>query len=372
MAEHIRLTTQNFKMRRHQIMNYLSILKQKTLALLVVAGVGVSGVAVAQEHSFKMATGWGGGPLMDIGAKAFASKVAEMSDGRIKIEVFPSGTLGPGLKVSETVEQGVAEMGHTWVGYDWGSDPTAVLFGGFAGSFDSERMLHWLYRAGGAEMQAEWRNEKFNLVSMPLFIRTSEVFLHSRKPVRTLDDLQGLKLRTAGAWLEISKGMGAAPVTMPGGDVYAALERGTIDATEWGTLWENMSPGFHRVTKYVIIPGVHQPTAPFELVVNKDAWAKLSEADQALVKDAAFMTTMNSWLTIGQEDAKALEFFREQGNEIIELDPEVQYSAREAGLAWADGKAKENAWFKKVLDSQKAFSALWSDASKYRNVKTRD
>lgn len=352
-------------------MSRISKFSKLTGATLLAVGMSLSAPTKAQEHEFKMATGWGGGPLMEIGAQAFADKVAAMSDGRISIEVFPGGTLGPALKVSETVQQGVADMGHTWIGYDWGIDPTAVLFGGFAGSFDTERMLHWMYRAGGAELQAEWRDEKFNLVSIPLFIRTSEVFLHSRKPVQTLEDLQGLKLRTAGAWLEISQNMGAAPVTMPGGDVYPALERGTIDATEWGTLWENISPGFHRVTKYVIIPGVHQPTAPFELVINKDAWGSLSEEDQQLIRDAAFQTTMDSWLTIGQEDAKALEFFREQGNEIIELDPEVQYAAREAGLEWAEGKAEENEWFARVLESQKQFDELWKDASKYRNVKVR-
>ncbi len=348
-------------------------MKAATAAALAaaLAFAAPSFAAEKETHSFQMATGWGGGPLMDIGAKAFADKVNEMSEGRISIEVFPAGTLGPGLKVSETVKNGVADMGHTWIGYDWGADPTAVLFGGFAGSFDTEKMLHWLYRAGGAELQAEWRMEKFNLVSMPLFIRTAEVFLHSRKPVRSLEDLKGLKLRTAGAWLEISRGMGAAPVTMPGGDVYTALERGAIDATEWGTLWENISPGFHRVTKYVIIPGIHQPTAPFELVINKDSWASLSEEDQQIVRDAAFMTTINSWLTIGQEDAKALAFFREQGNEIVELDPEVQYAAREAGLAWAETKAAENAWFKRVLDDQKVFAGLWTGANRYRTVKVR-
>lgn len=325
-----------------------------------------------KTHEFNMATGWSGGPLMDIGAKAFAEKVKELSDGRIQIEVHPAGTLGPGLKVSETVKNGVADMGHTWIGYDWGADRTAVLFGGYAGSFDTERMLHWMYRGGGAELQAEWRKEKFNLVSMPLFIRTAEVFLHSRKPVKTLADLQGLKLRTAGAWLEISREMGAAPVTMPGGDVYPALERGTIDATEWGTLWENQSPGFHRVTKYVIIPGVHQPTAPFELVINSDAWAKLSESDQQIIRDAAFNTTLNSWLTIGQNDAKALAFFREQGNEIIELDPEVQYEAHDAGIAWAEKIAADNPWFKKVMDSQSSFAELWKNADSYRKVKARD
>lgn len=352
-------------------MSRISKISQLTGAAALAVGMSLSAPASAQEHEFKMATGWGGGPLLEIGAQAFADKVAELTDGRVAIEVFPGGTLGPALKVSETVQQGVADMGHTWIGYDWGIDPTAVLFGGYAGSFDTERMLHWMYRAGGAELQAEWRDEKFNLVSMPLFIRTSEVFLHSRKPVQTLEDLQGLKLRTAGAWLEISQGMGAAPVTMPGGDVYPALERGTIDATEWGTLWENMSPGFHRVTKYVIIPGVHQPTAPFELVINKDSWSRLSERDQQLIRDAAFETTMNSWLTVGQEDAKALEFFKQQGNEIIELDPEVQYAAHDAGIAWAEEKAADNEWFARVLESQKEFADLWSDASKYRNVKTR-
>ena len=75
------------------------------------------------------------------------------------------------------------------------------------------------------ELQAEFRDQKFGLISMPLFVRTAEVFLHSRKPVRTLKDLKGLKLRTAGAWLEISKGMGASPVTMPGGEVYTAFRR---------------------------------------------------------------------------------------------------------------------------------------------------
>ena len=81
----------------------------------------------ADKHKFKMAASWGGGPLMEIGAKAFANNVLNFSNGRIQIEVFPSGTLGPGLKVSETVKNGVADMGHTWMGYDWGKDKTAVL-----------------------------------------------------------------------------------------------------------------------------------------------------------------------------------------------------------------------------------------------------
>ena len=331
--------------------------------------LGLSNDGLAAETKWKMATSWGGGPLMEIGAKAFAEKVKFLTDGRIEIQVFPGGQLGSALKVSETVRKGVAEVGHTWMGYDWGRDKTTVVFGGFAGSMDSERMLHWLYEAGGLEMWRKFRDEKFGVISMPAFIRTAEAFLHSRKAVRTLADLKGLKIRTAGAWLEISKTLGAAPVTMPGGEVYTSLERGVIDATEWGTLYENISAGFHKIAKYVIIPGVHQPVAPFEMLFNKKAWNKISDRDKALVELAAKMVTFESWTRIGHEDAKALDFYRKAGNVIIELDESVQIQAKKLGREWAAEQAKGNPWLDKAWKSQQAFEELWKDAARYRNTK---
>ena len=160
--------------------------------------------AQGASYNWKMATGWPGGPLMDIGSKAFAERMAQLSGGRFKIQTFPGGALGNALKVPETVKNGLAEVGHTWMGYDWGKDPSTVLFGGYAGSFDTERMLHWIYQGGGKQLQRKFRDESEGIVSIPLFIRTAEVFVHSRRPVKTLADLKGLKLRTAGAWLEMS------------------------------------------------------------------------------------------------------------------------------------------------------------------------
>lgn len=324
--------------------------------------------ALAAEYQWKMATGWGGGPLMEIGAKSFAENLNRASNGRFDVQVFPGGSLGGALKVSETVEQGIAEMGHTWMGYDWGKDEATVLFGGYAGGMTAGRMLHWLYRAGGTELQREFRLDQAGVISMPLFIRTSEVFLHSHKPVQSLEDIKGLKVRTAGAWLEMANDLGASAVTMPGAEVYTALERGTIDATEWGTLWENISPGLNKVAKYVITPGVHQPSAPFELVINKAAWDSLSDEDQQLVERVARQTTLESWLTIGQEDAKAVEYYREQGNEIIELSPEVQQAAKNQGLAWATETSKDNEWFARVFNHQRQFEKLWQNANSWRNV----
>ena len=348
-----------------------SLLTKGTLTAAALVLVWAGAVHAEAQHKWKMTTSWGGGPLMEIGAKAFAEKVKVYTEGRVEIQVFPGGTIGSALKVSETVRNGVAEVGHTWMGYDWGRDKTTVLFGGFAGSMDSERMLHWLYEAGGIEMWRQFREEEFGVISMPCFIRTAEAFLHSRKPVRSLADLKGLKLRTAGAWLEISKDLGAAPVTMPGAEVYTTLERGGIDATEWGTLYENISSGFHKIAKYVIIPGVHQPVAPFEMMFNKEAWAKLSDQDKSLIEQAAKMVTFETWLKIGNEDAKALDFYRKEGNEIIVLDDDVQIETRKLADAWADEQAKTNKWFAKVLENQREFEELWKDAASYRNVKGR-
>src|SRR5690606_8396552 len=172
-------------------------MKRRQLIGTGLAGAGLLAATAAQAQSgptynWKMATGWAGGPLMDIGAKAFAERMNQLSGGRFKIQTFPGGGLGNALKVPDTVKNGLAECGHTWIGYDWGKDVTTALFGGYAGSFDAERMLHWLYEGGGVELQREFREGSDGIVSFPLFMRTAEVFVPSRKPVKTLADLKGL------------------------------------------------------------------------------------------------------------------------------------------------------------------------------------
>ena len=353
-------------------------MKRRQLIGTSLAGAGLLAAASAQAqtgptYNWKMATGWAGGPLMDIGAKAFAERMGQLSGGRFKIQTFPGGGLGNALKVPETVKNGLAECGHTWIGYDWGKDQTTALFGGYAGSFDAERMLHWLYEGGGVELQREFREGSDGVISFPLFMRTAEVFVHSRKPVKTLADLKGLKLRTAGAWLEMSKDLGAAPVTTAGGDVFPMLERGAIDAVEWGTLWENVSSGFFKVARYLSYPGVHQPCAPFELVINKGVWDKMPEADRKLVEVVAKLVTFESWAKIGVEDAKAFDFYKKNGVTMIELDEEVQFATRKIGVDWADKTAKESKskYFAKVHKSQRDFDAAWRDADDWRKVKVK-
>ena len=133
-----------------------------SLAALTIAG-GMSS-ANAQER-WSMATPWGGGPLLEQAAKGAASEIKLLTGGAIEVEVFPGGTLGKALKVTDTVSKGVAQMGHNWPGYDWGIDRTGVLFGGFAGTMPHEQMVHWLHKGGGADMWMEWRMDKFNVAA---------------------------------------------------------------------------------------------------------------------------------------------------------------------------------------------------------------
>jgi TRAP-type mannitol/chloroaromatic compound transport system substrate-binding protein len=201
---------------------------------------------------------------------------------------------------------------------------------------------------------------KFGVVAFPCGMRPTEVFLHSHKPVRKLDDLKGMKIRTVGAWAEILPKLGAAVVSLPGAEVFPALERKVIDGTEWATPGENVISGFHEVAKYIIVPGAHQPSAPFEVVINKAKWDALPKEFQTYIEYAAQSVSFESWARIGKLDMGAMDVFKKKGNEVIFLDSETQTRCHELGKEWAREKAATNEWFKKVFDSQEAFEAAWN------------
>lgn len=324
------------------------------------SGQDEAGVEPVKVINWKMATSWSTGiPLYVEMAEFFAEEVKRASNGRLVIEVFPGGSIAPALEISEAVSTGIAEIGHHWPGYDIGKDATAALIGGYPASVSSDAMLHWIYNYGGYELWHEWRKDKFNLIAFPGGLRPQEVFLHSRKPVRTLSDLQGLKVRTVGAWAEILPKMGASVVSLAGDEVLPSLERGVIDATEWATPGENLVMGFHEIADYIIIPGVHQPCAPFEFVINNSAWDELSDDLKMIVENAAKVTTLHSWTALGVQDMGAMDTFAQRGAQIITMDESVRIETIRLGNEWADQRAVGNEWFTKILESQREFEANW-------------
>ncbi len=337
-------------------------------AIAAALGLALGATATSAAEQWSMATAWPGGPVLEQAAKRAARNIEFLTNNEIMVEVFPGGTMGSPLKVTETVRNGVTEIGHSWSGYDWGIDKTSVLFAGYAGGLNAEQMFHWMYEAGGLELYQQFRLERFGVISFPCGILPREMGMHSRKRVQTLEDFKGLKLRTAGAWAEIAPGLGASTVILPGAEVYPALERGVIDAIEWAQLSINKSIGFHKIAKYLIMPGIHQPTVVIECTVNKRAWESIGERKQKLLMAAGKLTSYKFYQEVGNADAAAYDFYVSSGNEIVVLDDEVIKKARELSYEWADNvAAKEGGWFEKVLKIQRDYQMAWSNAYKYRD-----
>jgi TRAP-type mannitol/chloroaromatic compound transport system substrate-binding protein len=319
------------------------------------------------QQTIRTATSWPGGVHLEQFAQGFSKQAEALTGGKVKFQIFPAGTIGSPLKITESVQKKVAQAGHTWPGYDWGIDKAAAIFGGYVGSPPAEALLHWVYAAGGIDLWREWRMEKFGVVGIPCGAHSDEIHMHSRKPIRTIDDLKGLKLRTSGAWAEVATNLGASTVILPGAEVYPALERGVVDAIEWATPGINLGLGFHKVAKYVILPGVHQPGAVLECIFDKALWDGFDATTKTQIETAAKQSTINSWMTINMMDADALDKLKAAGVEIIRVDQSYIDGVAKATKEWEDKYiASDGGWFKKVVEHQRAFMSTWKQTNQYR------
>ena len=336
------------------------------LALSAAAFIPVE-VHAQQKMEINMATPWAGGHWLDLGAKGYADLVSTMTEGRIKINVFPAGALGPALKVTESVQKGVADAGHNWPGYDWALDRTGALFGGWSGGFNPEETMLWLLNGNGTELWKIWREEKFGVAIVPCGVLESEIFMHSHKPVRTVEDMKGLKLRTSAHWAEIAPMMGASTVILPGSEVFSALERKVVDAIEWGGPGINLSEGFHKVAKYVILPGLHQPSGAHECMFNKDIWAKISDKDKKILELAGRMMILNTYTGYMKDDMEAFKQITEsKGVEVIRVDKSLIDATRKNSEEWAKKQSETNVWFKRAFEDQLAFQTQLSVVPNFR------
>lgn len=339
---------------------------QITTAVLLATSVSALSSAYAAEHSWRMATPWSGGPWLERDAQMFADRARQLSGGEVEISVYPGGTLGSVLRVTNTVRSGVAQISHNYINYDYGTDPTTALLAGHSSGLTPEEFMLWMYEGGGVELYEEYRRDRFGVVAFPCAALGTEIFLHSNKRVETLEDFQGLRLRTSGAWSELASRLGASTVVMAGGDIYSALERGVIDATEWGSPEMNMPTGFHEVAQYVILPGVHQSGGILECQVNDVIWESLDESLQETLRLAGKLTVFETWLASSFADLDAYQSLVDGPNEIVHLDQEFIDTIFEETVKWEDEYAAENEWFARVLESQRSFKETMKNWPEYR------
>lgn len=344
----------------------------RSLTLLAAAAclAGTMGAAQA-ETKWRMATTVSEGSFNYVNfSEAFADNVKDLTNGELTIEVYAAGLLAPAFKVHEAVQDGIAEAGNTAPTYITNLDPLNAVFGGFPGGMGPEGTLTWLYEDGGLELLQKFRREKMGLHSLIVGLGPSEILAHSNVPIRKLDDFVGLKYRTSGLFADVLTELGAVPTVVPGTELYTLLERKGVDAMEWSTPGSNLGEGFHNITKYIVIPGVNQPSWLWEMVVKAETWDALPENIRTQVEAAAKLTTMEALPKFYAADLKAMDAYRENGNEVIELEEDVVQAISDLGrkriLQLAEErKAAGEPLLAEVMDSYFAFKDLWARNSSY-------
>ena len=325
---------------------------------------GSVNISKGKKVTLKLATSWPAHfPIMGTGVDTFAKRCGELSGGTLEIKVFAKNILVPAMQVFDAASAAQIDAFHSGVYYWKGKNPAFSIFGGMPLGLTSEEMITWLKFGGGYPL---WRElyGKFNLY--PLIGGTTGPQMGGwfKKEIRSLSDLKGLKMRIPGLGGEVMKRLGVNPVLLPAGEIYTALERGTIDATEWvGPALDSMM-GFAKAAPYYYT-GWHEPGSILEITFNKARWEKLSDEHRAIITAASEEMTGNMLQEFRYRNAKA---FAELPDTVqIKTFPKEMMEAAKVALndVLMDESAKSED-FKRVLKSYEAFYRLnkpWDDIS---------
>ncbi len=314
-----------------------------------------------KKFTMRISDPWGGLNFAEI-TKHFCDSVRAASGGRLDIKWFPTGSIVPAMEIFDATVKGTLDAFHSWPGYWKGRNEAFVAFASVPFGLDNEGYNIWYYERGGKEMFDELYG-RFGLV--PFFCANvgQELGLHSNKRATKIEDFKGMKIRTVGWYMDILTVLGASVTPLPGPEIYVGLERGVIDAVEFSTPAANIPSGFHDITKYVIEPGVHQPSCQFDVVFNKKKWDELPDDLKAIVEICAKETQL--WANAWQENLN-IEALRIIGKntEFVKMDDATIVDFAKTSFKYLDDLSAKNPDVKKVLDSQEEFKkefAQWRE-----------
>lgn len=310
--------------------------------------------ATASVIQWKAQSLWQSGTLPHQLFEAFAARVGERSGGRLKIEALAVNSVVTSTESLDAVAANILQAHHSGTTYFSGKDAAFALLGDLQGGFESpDQMRQWMQNGGGLELARELY-ARYNVFYVgPVWYGMES--LVSKKPIRTLSDFNGVKIRAPqGLGQDIFQRLGAAPVNLPGSEVYTALERGVIDASDWGTLSMNDELGYHKLAPYPIYPGYHSmPMAEF--AVNMNRWNALPDDLKALVEEEVGKFTDEMIAKNRAADEKVLARSAKEAFEAIDLPKEERRKFREiAREVWKEYAARSE-MAQRVFDSQVAF-----------------
>jgi TRAP-type mannitol/chloroaromatic compound transport system substrate-binding protein len=256
---------------------------------------------------WKMVTTWPKNfPGLGTGAEFLASQIEKMSGGRIKVKVYAAGELVPPFEIFDAVSSGTAELGHGAAYYWKGKNEALQYFTSVPFGLTADEMNGWLYHGGGLDLWGEVYAD-FGLVPMAGGNTGVQMAGWFNKEINSVEDLKGLKMRIPGLGGEVLKRAGGTPVNLPGGELFTAMQSGTIDATEWVGPYNDLAFGFHKVAKYYYYPGWHEPGSTMECMVNAKALAALPEDLQQIVRAAGRVANGNMLAEYMARNNDALE-----------------------------------------------------------------
>ncbi len=331
-----------------------------TLAFGAVTTAAVAQDSIKWKVQATFNTGWPG--LGDPAAR-LADTLKTVTDGRINLKMFEPGKIVPPLEISPSISRGDLPAAYNYMAYDQGRIPAAVLFSAVPFGMEPQEYAAWWFEGEGSELAAELYH-KSNI--HPLLCSTigPETAGWFRKPIESLDDLEGLKIRFSGLGGQVLNRIGASATLMAGGEIFGALEKGTLDATEYSMPAIDEILGFYKIAKYNLFPGWHQPSTSTHFMINLDMWNELSKGDQALFEMACTAATMRAFTTGEALQGAQINSFGSKGVTAAKLpDDVINELKRVAGEVMAEESAKD-ADFKRVWESQQAFHAeyqVWKE-----------
>lgn len=348
-------------------MTFSKLLKSATCAAVLAAAafsVAPSDANAQERVRWKMGSTYPGS-LTQLGTlgKRVDDKIDEVSGGNIKIKFYEPGALVPALEVFDAVSTGSIDAAFSTPGYWAGKVPALQLFGSVPFGPQAGEYLAWVKFGGGQEIFDKLYAEH-GIKSLFCGLIAPEASGWFSKEINTVEDLKGLKMRFFGLGAKVMEKLGVSTQLLSAGDIYPALELGTIDATEFSMPAIDLKLGFHQVAKYYYFPGWHQQSTFFDLMMNKEKWDALDKTQQAQIE-----AVCNDNLAYGFAEGEAIQFaalkeLQEKGVNIKKWSPEMLGAMRGAWEEVAVELSADDADFKMAYESLQEFRAnykIWKD-----------
>ncbi len=292
------------------------------------------------------------------GATTLAKYLSDATDGNFTIQVFAAGELVPGLQAADAVMEGTVEACHTVAYYYWGKDPTWAVPAAIPFALDARGMNAWHYHGGGIDLANQFF-AKQGLYALPGGNTGVQMAGWFRKEINTAADLQGLKMRVGGFAGSIMEKLGVVPQQIAGGEIYSALETGTIDAAEWVGPYDDEKLGFVQVAPYYYYPGWHEGGPTVHFMFNLEQYNALPENYKALLRVACQATDADMLSKYDWLNTTSVRNLVAAGAQLRPLSPEILEALFNASNEVYAGLDSSNAEFKTLWDSIKAFRANW-------------